>query len=169
MPEEHSPCANIIIIAPLIPHEYNDNTPIIIKAICTTEEYAIITFISLIIRQTIPRTPPPNKEILIIDLKSKEELNNDPKRIIPYPPNFNKIPARIIDPPTGASTWALGSHWWTKNIGNLTKKAKTAKKVKEGIVYIILDETLKKNIDLEKFFISVIIIISNKGKEANKV
>merc|ERR1712198_361745 len=86
---------SIIIIAPLIPHEYNDNTPIIIKAIWTTEEYAIITFISLIIRQTIPRTPPPNKEILIIDLKSKEELNNDPKRIIPYPPNFNKIPARI--------------------------------------------------------------------------
>lgn len=30
-------------------------------------------------------------------------------RIIPYPPNFNRIPARIIDPAIGASTWALGN------------------------------------------------------------
>lgn len=41
--------------------------------------------------------------------------------IIPYPPSFNRIPAKIIDPETGASTWALGSHEWTKNIGILIK------------------------------------------------
>lgn len=44
-------------------------------------------------------------------------------RIIPYPPNFRRTPARIIDPATGASTWALGSQRWVKNIGNFTKKA----------------------------------------------
>ena len=42
-------------------------------------------------------------------------------RIIPIPPNFSKIPAKIIEPNTGASTWAKGSHKWTPNIGNLTK------------------------------------------------
>lgn len=42
--------------------------------------------------------------------------------MIPYPPNFSNTPAKIIEPPTGASTWALGNHWWKKNIGNLTKK-----------------------------------------------
>lgn len=31
-------------------------------------------------------------------------------RIIPYPPNFNRIAARTIEPAMGASTWAFGSH-----------------------------------------------------------
>lgn len=31
-------------------------------------------------------------------------------RIIPYPPSFSKIAARIMDPAIGASTWAFGSH-----------------------------------------------------------
>lgn len=43
----------------------------------------------------------------------------------PYPPSFNKIPARIIDPLRGASTWAFGSHKCTPHIGNLTRKAVT--------------------------------------------
>jgi len=30
-------------------------------------------------------------------------------RIKPHPPNFNKIPARIILPTVGASTWAFGN------------------------------------------------------------
>lgn len=34
-------------------------------------------------------------------------------RIMPYPPSFSRIAARIIDPAIGASTWALGSHRWT--------------------------------------------------------
>lgn len=34
------------------------------------------------------------------------------------------MPARIIDPATGASTWAFGSHKWVRNIGVLTKNAK---------------------------------------------
>lgn len=42
-------------------------------------------------------------------------------RIIPYPPNFRRIAARIIDPAIGASTWAFGSHRCVINIGSLTR------------------------------------------------
>lgn len=31
--------------------------------------------------------------------------------------------AKIIDPATGASTWAFGSHKWTENSGSFTKNA----------------------------------------------
>lgn len=31
-------------------------------------------------------------------------------RIIPYPPSFRRMAARIMDPAIGASTWAFGSH-----------------------------------------------------------
>lgn len=31
-------------------------------------------------------------------------------RIRPYLPNLRRIAARIIEPATGASTWAFGSH-----------------------------------------------------------
>lgn len=41
----------------------------------------------------------------------------------PNPPSLRRIAARIIDPATGASTWALGSHRWDKNKGSLTRKA----------------------------------------------
>lgn len=44
-------------------------------------------------------------------------------RIIPYPPSFNRIAARIIDPAIGASTWAFGSHRWTPYSGILIMKA----------------------------------------------
>ena len=44
-------------------------------------------------------------------------------RIRPYPPSFNRIPASTMDPATGASTWALGSHKWVINMGVFTKKA----------------------------------------------
>lgn len=30
--------------------------------------------------------------------------------IIPYPPSFSRIAARLMDPAIGASTWAFGSH-----------------------------------------------------------
>jgi len=47
-------------------------------------------------------------------------------RIIPYVPNFNKTPARITDPPVGASTCASGNQICTGTIGTFT--AKDAKK-----------------------------------------
>jgi len=40
--------------------------------------------------------------------------------MIPYPPNFSKIAAKIIDPAIGASTWALGNHKCVENIGSFT-------------------------------------------------
>ena len=56
------------------------------------------------------------------DFKETEE-NKVISRISPYPPNFSKMAARIIDPATGASTWAFGSHKWNPYIGIFTKKA----------------------------------------------
>ena len=42
---------------------------------------------------------------------------------IPNPPNFSSTAARNMEPNTGASTWALGSHICKNKIGSLTKKA----------------------------------------------
>jgi len=125
IPEEHTPCANIIIITPSSPHLVSLKTPAITRAIWTTEEYAITTFISLCTTQRILKTPPPinlNENnwhisilILVILIRRK----------IPYPPNFNKTPAKIIEPETGASTCALGNHKCTTYIGNFTRNANT--------------------------------------------
>lgn len=41
----------------------------------------------------------------------------------PYLPSFSRIAARIIEPATGASTWALGSHKCSRNKGILAIKA----------------------------------------------
>lgn len=40
-------------------------------------------------------------------------------RIIPYPPSFSRMAAKIIDPAIGASTWAFGNHRWTPYSGIL--------------------------------------------------
>ncbi len=37
------------------------------------------------------------------------QINNIASRRSPYLPSFRRTAARIIDPATGASTWALGS------------------------------------------------------------
>ena len=37
-------------------------------------------------------------------------------------PSFSNKEARIIEPATGASTWALGNHRWKKNKGVFTMK-----------------------------------------------
>ena len=44
--------------------------------------------------------------------------------ISPKVPIFSIRAAKTIDPYTGASTWALGSHIWVKYMGDFTKKAK---------------------------------------------
>lgn len=46
----------------------------------------------------------------------------------PNPPSFKSTPAKTMEPTTGASTWALGSHKWTPHIGILIKKATTPQK-----------------------------------------
>lgn len=81
---------------------------------------------SLIRRHSAPRTPPPHIATTLIKKIIFIVLINILKRKIPYPPNFNKTPAKIIDPATGASTCAFGSQRWTKYIGNLMTKAITA-------------------------------------------
>lgn len=45
------------------------------------------------------------------------------KRSRPYLPSLRSTAARIIDPATGASTWALGSQRCVINIGIFTRKA----------------------------------------------
>ena len=47
IPDEQTPWASIIIRTPSNPHFVNLNLPAITSAMCTTEEYAITTFISL--------------------------------------------------------------------------------------------------------------------------
>lgn len=79
-------------------------------------------------------------------------------RMIPYPPSFKRIAARIMDPSSGASTWALGSHKWIKYIGILMRKASIINITIEHFIIIIMD-------NVKDIFIHKIIII-NKGREA---
>jgi hypothetical protein len=53
-------------------------------------------------------------------------INKVDIRSKPYPPSFKRIAARIIDPATGASTCALGSHRWVKKRGSFTINARFA-------------------------------------------
>ena len=87
---------------------------------------------------------------------------------MPYPPNFNKIPAKIIDPPTGASTWALGNHWWKKNIGNFTKNEIIIINIYMLNLNVVRYKKIKF-IDRELYKFIRIIININKGNEANNV
>jgi len=168
MPEEQIPCANIIIILPRILQKFFDRILIIINAIWTTEEYAIITFISLFIKHTILKNDPPKREKIITNRIKFSFLINRINRIKPYPPNFNKTPAKIIEPPTGASTWAFGSHWWKKNIGNFTKNDISIIKIYKLYLFI-KTIVLIKVIDKLKFKFIKIIINANRGKEAKRV
>lgn len=43
--------------------------------------------------------------------KKDKSLKRD-KRIKPNPPNLSRIPAKIIEPKVGASTWAIGNQKW---------------------------------------------------------
>ena len=51
------------------------------------------------------------------------------KRRKPYVPILRSTPARMTEPPVGASTWASGSQVWSGNIGTFTANA-SAKAVK---------------------------------------
>jgi hypothetical protein len=69
---------------------------------------------------------PPHKAVAIMYIFSLGDIGLIIKiiRSIPYPPSFSRTAARIIEPATGASTWALGNHRWKKNNGSFTIKAK---------------------------------------------
>lgn len=88
-------------------------------------------------------------------------------RIRPYLPNFSKIAAKIIDPATGASTWAFGSHRWDINIGIFTKKAKDIVTHHKNFIFVgvVLDQLNKINED-EFILYEMINIEISRGSDA---
>lgn len=110
--EEQRPWAKLINSAPSYPHVFLDKIPAVTRPICPTEEYAIRDLISGCRRQIILVITAPHIEIEEIrGIKGRFIfIKGEERRRSPYLPSFNKTPARIIDPATGASTWALGSH-----------------------------------------------------------
>ncbi len=124
------------------------NNMLSIKFIWAIEEYAINLFESDWKQQEIAEIKLPNK---LIKNKSLKFCGNIERiRIIPYPPNFKRIAARIIEPAVGDSTCAFGSHKWRRKKGSLTKKGNTNKnKYKEKVCSKKCNEVLlvcaKKN------------------------
>lgn len=123
--DDLSPWAIIIDSLACSPSLEFVNIPATINPMWPTDEYAIIDFISDCRRQIIDVTTPPTIAIAMIGLASVlfMNLNIIIIRAMPYPPNFSRMAARIIDPATGASTCALGSHKCTENSGNFTINA----------------------------------------------
>lgn len=114
-PDEQNPWPTIIKIAPFNPHLDKVRIPLATIDIWATEDKAIRSLISVCRRQIRLTTTPPIKAHLTkaqFELKSGK-FNLGDRRISPYPPNFSNTPANIIDPATGASTWALGNQRWT--------------------------------------------------------
>ena len=75
--------------------------------------------------------------------------------------------ARIIDPATGASTWALGSHKWTENRGSFTRNAADSLSHMIGLIISIGMNIIHgmENIKVE-FKLNNFIIINNRGRDA---
>lgn len=169
--EEQNPCEIIKIKAPFHPHTVFLKTPANIKDIWPTEEYAINALKSIWRKHITLVNIPPHKAKAII--KEEEKENVGVKywyiRIIPYPPNFKRIAAKTMEPATGASTWALGNHKWTLNIGSLTKKANnTRKKINEdlhGIKFSSRRELISSIFEMLKFLVYHI-IVNKSGKDA---
>lgn len=127
--DEISPWAIIIANLPHIPIVDPVITPATTRPIWPTEEYAINDFISDCRRQiNLVTTAPIRASDIKKSFKDCDRLGNIMDiRIKPYPPNFRRIAARIIEPAIGASTCALGSHKWTENSGNFTINASNIK------------------------------------------
>jgi hypothetical protein len=72
-----------------------------------------------------------------------------------------------MDPETGASTCALGSHRCTKYIGNFTRKAA----IKVNLIHPLYSQTkfLLLIIAREKFFCCITSNVAKRGKEEVKV
>lgn len=92
---------------------------IIGTAICTTELKATICFISVFLSTRDLIMIIPIKDTQEVKIKASLEVIINITRIKPKAPSFRRIPARIIDPYTGASTCALGSQLCRMNIGIL--------------------------------------------------
>jgi hypothetical protein len=106
-PEEHRPCATIIIIDPHIAQFELLIAAARSNPIWPTDEYAIKDLMSDCRKQIILVTIAPITEILNKSEDTKVLLillNKKIIRKIPYPPNFKRIAASTIDPAIGAST-----------------------------------------------------------------
>lgn len=124
MADDLNPWATIIITLLLILIQERDSILIIIIPICLTEEYATnilksfwrIQFNLIIATPMILMEYSKNSLLINFIFSTKKDL------IKPNLPNFKRIPAKIIDPETGASTWAFGNQMCNKKIGIFTIK-----------------------------------------------
>lgn len=124
-PEDTRPCAIIMVSPAYKPSFVLLRIPATISPMWPTDEYAISDFISVCRKQIKLEIKAPNKASKVTSLQEIATWlgNKVVARISPYPPNFRRMAAKIIEPATGASTWALGSHKWTEQIGSFTINA----------------------------------------------
>lgn len=120
-----NPWAIIISTAPMFPSTVPLIIPITIIPMWITDEYAINLFISVKHKHTnltaiTPHIFSANKKFVIFELVA---MVSGITLMSPYPPNFSRIPARIMEPLTGASTCAFGSHKCTPHMGTFTRNA----------------------------------------------
>lgn len=110
--EEDSPWANIITRAPSQPHFLDDMTAAVNNPMWPIDEYAMRAFRSVWRMQIalVTQAPTRHRDISIgarVELRcGKSELS----RMRPYLPSFSRMAARIMEPASGASTCAFGSH-----------------------------------------------------------
>jgi hypothetical protein len=77
------------------------------------------------------------------------------------------MPAKIIDPAAGASTWAFGSHKCTIYKGSLTRNARVIETHQTINMFRVIGGAYKYvNISFWWVVISKNIIAANKGREA---
>lgn len=88
-------------------------------------------------------------------------------RIIPYLPSFRRTAARIIDPATGASTWAFGSHKWTVYIGIFTRNAMIVINHQKDLRDWLVGITQKlRIINKDLLVLKIIIRLKRRGRDA---
>ena len=87
-------------------------------------------------------------------------------RTRPYPPSLRRIAARIIDPATGASTCAFGSHKWTEYIGILTRKARIVISHQIDAVVAVIGLVIWKKINSDLFQELINMMDMSRGSEA---
>jgi hypothetical protein len=128
---------------------------------------AITLFISPILKPQRLATAPPITANTTINLITFSDISGLLNRNNPTPANFKRIPANIIEPYTGASTCALGSHICTPKIGNFTRNAVKIITVNiKGMAYACDISTTLSNLLFSRYENSVTpsICINNKHK-----
>lgn len=117
-----------------------------------TDEYAIKDLRSVwVIHIILVRAPPQQQKgiKMFLSFSLRVSIKIVYSRINPYPPIFSRIAASIMEPATGASTWALGSHRWSPNIGTLTRKAIIQK---NGRIFFLLVLGNREKSEIERWF-----------------